>query len=556
MANNNKQENEITSIEDLPNELFGEIFSYLNGNDASFSLIYLNRRFQCLVKEYCQRLDFKSITKSKFDLIFEEYDTQWCQSLSLSNDHHTYGQIEYFLQFYSLIDHFSQLKSLTLYNRKSIDTFKLLSQIFLLTNLVSLTLKPICGKIMSEFDFFNLKRLAITSCKNTTWIKKFSQLDSLEYTMNNCCLSQIVLAWPVKLKHLKIVFDNDDVGVLVPQSLTYLSELSILEIYQKKFGKSLPNGQVWEQLIRSSFPELKKFKFYFPFDYGFVSIKKEKKVLSSFSTSFYLEEKKWFIRCDIFTVSGIAIIYSLPFTFDQYTIISNSSSGRIVTLSNSNFIHSDKDLYKHMKTVIIESISEWDLEDAFYTKHNKNTYEQIMLNFISAPHFNSIERLHLLPNYYRYRNEYNIKILSNSFYILLKKISHLYVLEIDLSDLQFLTENWTNVILCCHLSENIRSLILHSNKHRRQFLDGNEVDQIIRVFSTKCQYLSVCVLSSIHTIISLLRNMKQLHSMHVFVQTKDNEEINMKWLEKQNIGLNYSNCFITNDEQNYYFWLR
>ncbi|CAF4174722.1 unnamed protein product, partial [Adineta steineri] len=171
MANNNKQENEITSIEDLPNELFGEIFSYLNGNDASFSLIYLNRRFQCLVKEYCQRLDFKSITKSKFDLIFEEYDTQWCQSLSLSNDHHTYGQIEYFLQFYSLIDHFSQLKSLTLYNRKSIDTFKLLSQIFLLTNLVSLTLKPICGKIMSEFDFFNLKRLAITSCKNTTWIK-------------------------------------------------------------------------------------------------------------------------------------------------------------------------------------------------------------------------------------------------------------------------------------------------------------------------------------------------------------------------------------------------
>jgi len=162
-----RQENEINSIEALPNELFGQIFSYLNGIDASFAFSYLNTRFQCLLKEYCRRFDFLSINKIKFDIFFEQYDTQWCKSLRLSNDDDTHGQIEYFFRFYSLIDHFSQLKSLSLLNAGSI----IISQIVLPTNLVSLTLKPICGKTMSEFSFSNLKRLAITSCKNTEWIK-------------------------------------------------------------------------------------------------------------------------------------------------------------------------------------------------------------------------------------------------------------------------------------------------------------------------------------------------------------------------------------------------
>ncbi len=354
-------------------------------------------------------------------------------------------------------------------------------------------------------------------------------------------MEQIVLTWPSKLKHLKIIFENDDVGVLVPQSLVHLSQLITLEIYRKELSRSCPNGQLWEQLIRSSFPLLKKFKFYFQFDYGFVPIKKIKKVISSFSTSFYLDENKWYVRCDVFTASRKAIIYSLPFTFDRYTIFEDSS----VTLLNSDKINSSRNLYENMKTLIVESFLQWDLEDQSYEDVHK----------ISGPYFNSVERVHLLPKYYGYRNQNNIKILSNNFYILLKKIPRLYALEINLWDLKVLTDNWSNISVCNYLSEKVRSLILHSNNRQEQLWDGDELEQVRRVFSAQCQHLSVCFLSPINSVAACLRDMQQLHSLHVFVQTENDVEITMKWVEKQKIGLNYSNCFIVHHKQNYYFWL-
>ena len=292
-----RQVNKVNFIEDFPNELFAQIFSYLNGIDAVFAFSYLNTRFHCLLKEYCQRFDFKSINKIKFDIIIEQYDTQWCKSLRLSNDDDTYGQIEYFFQFYSIIDHFSQLNSLSLLKIESIDSLNLLSQIIFLPNLVSLTIKTVCGRIISKFNSLNLKQLAVISCRNTSLIvmlyyfQHFSQLESLEYTIDNCCWDKIVLSWPLYLKHLKIVFDNDNVGILVPHSVQYLFQLITLEIYQKELGKSFPNGHVWKEIICSSFPSLKKFKFSFPFDYGFLSIKKIENVMSSFSTPFYVNEK-------------------------------------------------------------------------------------------------------------------------------------------------------------------------------------------------------------------------------------------------------------------------
>jgi hypothetical protein len=43
--------------------------------------------------------------------------------------------------------------------------------------------------------------------------------------------------------------------------------------------------------------------------------------MSTFSTSFYIDEKKCFARCDKITSCEIAIIDSLPFPLDQIIII-------------------------------------------------------------------------------------------------------------------------------------------------------------------------------------------------------------------------------------------
>jgi hypothetical protein len=98
----------------------------------------------------CQIFDFKSIKKISDD------------------DDDTSGQIEYFSQFYFRTKSFSQLKSLSILGIE-IDN---MSKLLFLTNLVSLTMKSICGKRMSTFDLLQLKKkLVVNSCRNKNWLK-------------------------------------------------------------------------------------------------------------------------------------------------------------------------------------------------------------------------------------------------------------------------------------------------------------------------------------------------------------------------------------------------
>jgi len=164
-----------TLLECLPNEIFMEIFSYLNGVDVDFAFSNLSHRFQCLLLEYCQFFDFKSISKVKFDFIFRRYDTRKWKFLQLSNDEHTPGQIEYFCQSYSLADLCPQLESLSLLNIEHISkNHSLLYQSLSFTNLQSLKIESICGTTMTHCNLPKLKRLVVSSCRNTKWIMVIS----------------------------------------------------------------------------------------------------------------------------------------------------------------------------------------------------------------------------------------------------------------------------------------------------------------------------------------------------------------------------------------------
>ena len=72
-----RQETKLIVIEDLSNELFRQIFSYLKVIDAIFAFSSLNRRFEYLLNEYCQQFDFQSTNKILFDIMFSHYNTRW-----------------------------------------------------------------------------------------------------------------------------------------------------------------------------------------------------------------------------------------------------------------------------------------------------------------------------------------------------------------------------------------------------------------------------------------------------------------------------------------------
>ncbi|CAF3974016.1 unnamed protein product, partial [Rotaria sp. Silwood1] len=172
MANNQENQNFYTLFENLSNELFIEILSYLNTSDAFIAFFNINYRIQCLIFEYCHSFDFTEITITKFDIIFQYHDTNRWHSLKLSDDENkTPGQIKYFFEKNSFNNHYSQLQSLSITKIKSINQYVLLSQLPFLTNLVTLQIEPICGHHISEFYLPNLKKLIFSSCANTDWIK-------------------------------------------------------------------------------------------------------------------------------------------------------------------------------------------------------------------------------------------------------------------------------------------------------------------------------------------------------------------------------------------------
>ena len=155
-------------LEHLPNELLSEILSYLNGVDAFIAFSSLNNRFQDLLLQYSRLFNFKALSKTKFDRIFQRYDTRQWLSLQLFNDPNTPGQIEHFMEKYSSINRFSQLRSLSIFSMTSLDGCKF-SQLPFVENLVSLKIGPICGTKISGLNLPNLKHLVLASCENIDW---------------------------------------------------------------------------------------------------------------------------------------------------------------------------------------------------------------------------------------------------------------------------------------------------------------------------------------------------------------------------------------------------
>jgi hypothetical protein len=170
MSEAKRFKHDCTTLEQLPNELFGEIFGYLNSVHSVYAFSQLNDRFQSLLNNYANILDFKSISKANFDFVTRHHDIHQWRSLRLSDDDRTPGQIKLFCQLFPLAQYMSHLQSLCIVNMKPNYTQELFAHLRSFDHLVSLTVGKICGENIQPIDLPLLKRLVITSCKHTDWM--------------------------------------------------------------------------------------------------------------------------------------------------------------------------------------------------------------------------------------------------------------------------------------------------------------------------------------------------------------------------------------------------
>ncbi|CAF4174645.1 unnamed protein product [Rotaria magnacalcarata] len=79
------------------------------------------------------------------------------------------------------------------------------------------------------------------------------------------------------------------------------------------------HGHKLEQIIRNDLIKLKVLRFEMSI-YSLNDIKVElvNELLKSYSTPFWLEERRWFVRCDWQTCKNIVYIYTLPYAFHEY----------------------------------------------------------------------------------------------------------------------------------------------------------------------------------------------------------------------------------------------
>ncbi|CAF3400241.1 unnamed protein product [Rotaria sp. Silwood2] len=543
-------QHKFTLIEQLSNELFLEIFDYLNGVEIVYAFSQLNNRFQHLLIKYVNTFDFKSINKVKFDYVTQHHDICQWRSLRLSEDNQTPGQVRLFCQLFPPAQYISQLQSLSILNMKPKCAKEILSQLVSFDYLISLTVTTICGENIQPMTLPSLKRLVFTGCKHNNWIKNFHSLRTLEYTINYTCHHDCVLTLPKRLKHLKLLYNEAKDGNALQTSLSKMSKLTKLALYDNGNYSILPDGKTWEEFIKSSLPLLKTFQFcsYFLNRNALNDINH---TMASFSTPFYLVEKRWFTQCDSNNrTSALGAFYTLPFAFCGMRVDMNSCNMSTSTLPATNI---DQKQYESSTRVKTQQFDE-KCEISCRNFPTSNIVRLVLNNDFPTNWYFLVKNLRHLE----FRR--NLSMSATDFANVLTNAPQLESLTILISNLIKLTDSFTNKTVCNQLSKRIKSLTISdslSNHGYDQNMDDSHIlTSVVHIFGNKCEHLSLNLTTSPKEVLHILRNMQQLCSLHIHyppLLCKSHIKTT-SWFQESTVEVGASDFVYIPDDFNFHVW--
>ena len=369
------------------------------------------------------------------------------------------------------------------------------------------------------------------------------ELTHLEHRIEYSCTHERTLIWPKTLQNLKVFSSKAGDNDVVRFALRDMAQLTTLAVYDSAWQNAPPNGQIWQELITTHIPALKKFQFGFKFWKDFRSESDIARVVSTFSTPFYLEEKHWFIQCDSHhSRLSVAFIYSIPYAFSRFDIVTHSfdesvTNGQLPTIKN---------IHQHVRTITVD-VKCQQIAQALLAgciTHLYLKYWGTPMDWIcSMKHLRQLS----LENY--------VEMSTNNFIRLLENAIHLQSLIVPSHTLQSLTNQWNSSQACLLLSHKIRSLNILYSTSLSDYVRVDELTHLIRIFRRRCQHLSISVYSRNILAGFLLANMQHLRSLHVRLIEHNNDMIITKeWLCKQNIGYDKLDYHMVVNDNKYSFW--
>ncbi len=346
----------ITCIETLSNEIFHEIFDYLDGYDIFNAFSNLNNRFEEFL--HCSTLLYKNTIYYSFD----EKCSNKCQQLKYLNRHqifsiNLYGScIKTFFSTFIIDSSLDRLESISLQGIKRNKLLLLLKNFICLPRLFSLNIQsydtstnltdvyrliftlPVLKYIQirsSDLSSVTSLPMAISNQQRSPikylvidhgW--KFNELDAiLSYTPELYHLSiqqqsKVDMILPIRLANLTYL--SIDMGHLdydkVMEFIKKLSSnLKVFHLTIQSFDIMYVTSNLWEEFIIEYLPYLEKFYLNYcePILYDNQSRKYHWKE-NQFTSSFWIE-RKWIFEAEIDTHE---INYSIhPYRYIDYTKI-------------------------------------------------------------------------------------------------------------------------------------------------------------------------------------------------------------------------------------------
>ena len=331
----------------LPVEILYQILDDLDTHTILCSFRYTCRNFRAIVENYDRfSLNFQSISKPNFDRICHLIDPYCVRTLILSENSQTFDQIKLFLTHFRL-EQFNRLRSLSLFIREE-EAIRAIAERFNISSLQVFSLK---------IDRFDDRRKTTTARILSTIIAK-SNLSKLQLHMQDGRFEKII--WPSQCSirylevnntiaieqlhtvfrcspHLRTVVINSffilNPSQPISMSFDQLTSLTMNKVNMKindlEFFLSMTpalthlkligtgnfcDGYRWENFIQLHLPALNKFEFSFTETHNSQKNFQEVKFIGmKFQTPFWLEQKKWFIICelDMDTLKCITL-YSIP----------------------------------------------------------------------------------------------------------------------------------------------------------------------------------------------------------------------------------------------------
>ncbi|CAF2109350.1 unnamed protein product [Rotaria magnacalcarata] len=386
----------ISYLDRLPVEILHHILDNLDTQTILFSFRFACKRFHSIANSYnYYDFNFESISKTKFLHMCCIIPFEQVVALTLSDKDNTHGQIKVFNSLFN-INQFIRLRSLTLIQIETHD-LKVFLNYAIRSSLLFLSIDCQTTRIHEENTALNLISSTIEHCslKKLNLSMRPKDMKELQWPLNltisylriknsiTCdqfytilqhspCLQTIILkdfnvddtseknlpcfnhAPFLQIKSLtcedgRIQINKLEQCLTLTPALVYLKLIGCGNLFCSTF-----DGYRWEQLIKNKLPLLEKFDFLISaFTHVNFDTSSVEQMISSFRTSFWVDEKHCLVTCDYIICSHKLLLYTLPLCTDHFVYYNTDTrkvSAKNFTLTNnySTMMDNAKKLHLHL----------------------------------------------------------------------------------------------------------------------------------------------------------------------------------------------------------------